>query len=119
MQHVYAQTDSQSRPEHTAKLEAVMHWFALASLSPVAVLTSACLWGGAWAWLALAYVFVFPMVFCQWAYLKVVHLFPASSAAIGTLLVPVVGVYSSALILGEIVGWAELLSLVLTGADCL
>ncbi len=48
-----------TRPEHTAKLEAVMHWFALASLSPVAVLVAACLWGGVWAWLALAYVTIF------------------------------------------------------------
>ena len=71
------------------------------------------------AWLALAYVFIFPMVFCQWAYLKVVVLFPASIAAIGTLLVPVVGVYSSALLLGESVGWIELLSLTLTGAGML
>ncbi|MEM7292264.1 MAG: DMT family transporter [Pseudomonadota bacterium] len=66
------------------------------------------------AWIALAYLFVFPMTFCQWAYLKVVHLFPASIAAIGTLLVPVVGVYSSALLLGEVVGWSELVSLLLT-----
>lgn len=63
--------------------------------------------------LALVYIYAFPMTFCQWAYLKTVHLFPASIAAIGTLLIPVVGVYSSSFILGETVGWPELLALTL------
>jgi drug/metabolite transporter (DMT)-like permease len=34
-------------------------------------------------------------------------MFPAAIAAIGTLAVPVVGVFSSAVILGEPVGWRE------------
>ncbi len=64
-------------------------------------------------WWALAYLFALPMVFCQWAYFKVVTIFPAAIAAMGTLAVPIVGVYSSALILGEPVGWQELTALVL------
>jgi len=40
-------------------------------------------------------------------------MFPAAIAAIGTLAVPVVGVYSSALILGEPVGWNELIAMML------
>ncbi len=63
--------------------------------------------------IALAYLFLFPMSYCQWAYFKTVTLLPASIAAIGTLLVPVVGVYSSHLILGERVGLAELAALLL------
>ena len=63
------------------------------------------------AWIALAYIFLFPMSFCQWAYFKVVVLLPASVAAIGTLMVPVVGVYSSHFILGEKVGFNELMAL--------
>lgn len=62
---------------------------------------------------SLFYVFVLPMIFCQWAYFKVVSIFPASIAAIGTLAVPIVGVYSSALVLGEPVGWRELAALIL------
>ncbi len=62
---------------------------------------------------ALAYLFLFPMSYCQWAYYKSVTLLPASIAAIGTLMVPVIGVYSSHLILGERVGLAELAALVL------
>lgn len=63
--------------------------------------------------LALVYVFALPMIFCQWAFFKVVTIFPATVASMGTLAVPVVGVYSSALILGEPVGWRELAALVL------
>jgi drug/metabolite transporter (DMT)-like permease len=64
-------------------------------------------------WVALAYLIALPMIFCQWAYLKVVSLFPAAIAAIGTLLVPIVGVFSSALILGESVGWPEIIAMAL------
>ena len=63
--------------------------------------------------LALVYVFALPMVFCQWAFFKVVSIFPANIASMGTLAVPIVGVYSSALILGEPVGWRELIALLL------
>ncbi len=63
--------------------------------------------------IALVYLFVLPMVFCQWAYFKVVRMFPAAIAAIGTLAVPVIGVYSSAIILGEPVGWSELVAMAL------
>jgi drug/metabolite transporter (DMT)-like permease len=63
--------------------------------------------------IALVYIFLFPMSFCQWAYFKTVGLLPASIAAIGTLMVPVIGVYSSYLILGEKVSIADLLALLL------
>jgi drug/metabolite transporter (DMT)-like permease len=65
------------------------------------------------ALLALAYVFSFPMLFGQWAYFKIVHLFPASIAAIGTLAIPIVGVFSSALMLDEAIGISELVALAL------
>jgi len=63
--------------------------------------------------IAFAYVLAFPMVFCQWAYFKIVQMFPAVYAAMGVLAVPVVGVYSSLLLLGEAVGWREIAALVL------
>ena len=63
--------------------------------------------------IALVYLFLFPMSFCQWAYFKTVGLLPASIAAIGTLMVPVIGVYSSHLILDEKVGLNDLLALLL------
>ena len=90
--------------------------FGLVVIAPVAVLIEpvpdfASLKTETWA--ALIYLIALPMIFCQWAYLKVVSLFPAAIAAIGTLAVPIVGVYSSALILGEPVGWPELLAMTL------
>jgi drug/metabolite transporter (DMT)-like permease len=65
------------------------------------------------ALLATAYVLALPMVFCHWAYFQIVRLFPAALAAIGTLAIPVVGVFASALMLGEDVGVRELGSLAL------
>jgi len=63
--------------------------------------------------IALVYLFLFPMSFCQWAYFKTVGLLPASIAAIGTLMVPVIGVFSSYLILDERVGVGDIVALLL------
>jgi drug/metabolite transporter (DMT)-like permease len=63
--------------------------------------------------IALVYIFLFPMSFCQWAYFKTVGLLPASVAAIGTLMVPVIGVYSSYLVLDERVGAGDIVALLL------
>jgi len=65
------------------------------------------------ALLSLLYVVTLPMVFCHWAWFTVVRLFPAAIAAIGTLAIPIVGVFSSALVLGEPIGLRELTALVL------
>lgn len=65
------------------------------------------------ALLSLIYVLVVPMVFCHWAWFTVVRIFPAAIAAIGTLAIPIVGVFSSALVLGESVGLRELTALVM------
>ena len=65
------------------------------------------------ALLALAYVLALPMLFCHWAYFSVVRLFPAAIAAIGTLAIPIVGVLSSAIVLGEPAGQRELVALCL------
>lgn len=63
--------------------------------------------------LILAYIILLPMLFCHWAFFKVVTLFPVSLASIGTLAAPVLGVFTSALLLGEPVGLNELSALVL------
>ena len=65
---------------------------------------------------ATAYMVLIPIVLCNWAWFKVVQLFPTSIAAIGTLAVPVVGVLSSALVLGEPIGLQEIAALVLLTA---
>jgi drug/metabolite transporter (DMT)-like permease len=65
------------------------------------------------AWLAVAYAAVIPMIYCHWAWFRVVSLYPASVAAIGTLAIPVVGVISSAWLIGERIGWSEIAALAL------
>jgi drug/metabolite transporter (DMT)-like permease len=65
---------------------------------------------------ATLYIILVPMIFCHWAWFKVVALFPTAIAAIGTLAIPVVGVLSSALILGEPFGPREILALALVSA---
>ena len=68
------------------------------------------------ALLATLYVLVMSMVFCHWAWFKVISLFPAVLAAMGTLAIPVVGVLLSGLILDEPIGVRELVALVLVCA---
>ncbi|MBI1773827.1 MAG: DMT family transporter [Proteobacteria bacterium] len=53
------------------------------------------------------YAAVIPMIFCHYAWFRLVGLLPASIAAITTLAIPVVGVFSSALVLGESLGLSE------------
>jgi drug/metabolite transporter (DMT)-like permease len=62
--------------------------------------------------MALVYLIAFPMIYCHWAYFSLVRIFPAGLAAISTLAIPVVGVFSSALILNESVGLNEIVALI-------
>jgi drug/metabolite transporter (DMT)-like permease len=68
------------------------------------------------ALLSLLYVLAVPMVFCHWAWFTVVRMFPAAIAATGTLAIPIVGVFSSGLVLGEPIGPRELGALALVCA---
>jgi drug/metabolite transporter (DMT)-like permease len=61
--------------------------------------------------IAILYAITVPMIFCIWAFMHTVRILPAPIAAIGTLAIPVVGVFSSALLLDETVGLRELLAL--------
>ena len=62
---------------------------------------------------ALAYAVFVATIFCQTAFFKLLSLLPAHVAGISVLPVPVVGVVSSAIILAEPVGLAEVAALVL------
>jgi drug/metabolite transporter (DMT)-like permease len=62
---------------------------------------------------ALAYAVFVATIFCQTAFFKLLSLLPAHVAGISVLPVPVVGVVSSALILAEPVGLAEVAALIL------
>ena len=68
------------------------------------------------AWIAIAYVFLLPMIFGQRAFYKIVNLFSPTNAAVATMMVPVIGVISSSLIIPEPVGQRDLTALALISA---
>jgi drug/metabolite transporter (DMT)-like permease len=57
------------------------------------------------------YTFVFGLIVGYALWFKVVDSFPATIAAIGALVIPVVGMMSSALLLNEPLGWREFAAL--------
>jgi drug/metabolite transporter (DMT)-like permease len=65
-------------------------------------------------WALLLYGGVFPLGLCYLAWFAALRRLPASAAASGTLLTPVVGVLGAALFLGEPLGLRELAALALT-----
>ena len=62
------------------------------------------------------YNIVIAALFAHLLWFRLLALYPAGIASISTLLIPVVGLLSSALILGESVGWTELLALIMVVA---
>lgn len=78
-------------------------------LDPITAICQLSLPGG----LAMAYIIFVPMIFCQWAWFKTVTLIPAGVASIGTLAIPIIGVFSSVIVLGETIGFQEMAALVL------
>jgi len=61
--------------------------------------------------LCALYTFVFGLIAGYALWFKVVDSFPATIAAIGALVIPVIGMMSSALLLGEPLGWREFAAL--------
>ena len=93
-------------------------WMML--LGGIPILIGALLFGGTEfhglspkSWLAMAYVVFVAMVFCHWAFMRLVTMLPATITGISSLTVPVVGVFSGMLVLGEKPGAAEWVALVL------
>lgn len=65
------------------------------------------------ATIALLYNMFIAFVFCHWAWFKIATTAPASIAALSTMMIPVVGVMSGILVLGEKPGWQEMTALLL------
>lgn len=61
----------------------------------------------------LLYNMLVASLFCHWAWFKIATNAPASIAALSTMMIPVVGVFSGMLILGEQPQWQEYVSLIL------
>jgi drug/metabolite transporter (DMT)-like permease len=70
-------------------------------------------WLSAAALLGTAYATFVGAIFCHWAWFRLVSILPVAVASIGTLGIPIVGLFASALVLDEPVGPAELIALVL------
>ena len=62
--------------------------------------------------LAVAYSALVPMIFCQAVWFAVVRRLPTALASMGTLLVPLLGMFSASIILGEAVGVYEISALI-------
>lgn len=65
-------------------------------------------------WATLAYMTVVPMGLCYVCWFAALRRLPPSTASIGTLLVPLIGVTTAAYFLGEPFGVKEIMALVLT-----
>jgi len=65
--------------------------------------------------LATAYTVVFGVIFGYYAWFKVIGMLTVGALSLSTLLVPVVGVLSSAVLLHERLGWREILAMLLIG----
>jgi drug/metabolite transporter (DMT)-like permease len=65
-------------------------------------------------WAGIGWLGTLPVVVAYAAWFRALKLVPASTAATATLLVPVIGVFASALWLGEPLGVRQLLALAMT-----
>jgi drug/metabolite transporter (DMT)-like permease len=68
---------------------------------------------GFWPWFGYWYNVFIALTFCYWAWNKLVQMVPASVSSLGSLIVPVVGVFSGMLVLGETPHWQDFAALLL------
>jgi drug/metabolite transporter (DMT)-like permease len=68
---------------------------------------------GAWANFGLAYNVLVCFIFCYWAWFRILEMMPAGIASLSTLMIPVIGVFSGMLVLGEVPHWSDIVALVL------
>jgi drug/metabolite transporter (DMT)-like permease len=66
-----------------------------------------------WTLIGLLYNLIVAAILCHWAWFRIVAATPAAVASLGTLMIPVVGVFSSMLLLGERPTWQEYAALVI------
>ncbi|MHA1537923.1 MAG: DMT family transporter [Alphaproteobacteria bacterium] len=102
----------------TIDLYALAGWQLLIGLVPIAVIAMAserfvlheaspqAMWAG-------LYVVFLGLIAGYALWFKIIEILPVTIASISALMIPVIGVGSSALLLGEPVGWIEALALVL------
>jgi drug/metabolite transporter (DMT)-like permease len=69
-----------------------------------------------WPNFGVVYNVLISFIFCYWAWFKILDMVPAAVASLSTLMIPVVGVFSGMLVLGEIPRWNDVLALLLVMA---
>ncbi|MCC7274655.1 MAG: DMT family transporter [Alphaproteobacteria bacterium] len=67
----------------------------------------------AFGWVGMLYASTVAMIWCHYTWYRILDRLPASIASISTLAIPAVGVISSALLLGEPLGFTEFAALAL------
>lgn len=93
-------------------------WQALLGGIPVALSGHALEtveWGriSFWPMFGFWYNVFIGLLFCYWAWNKLVQMVPAAVSSLGALIVPVVGVFSGMLILNEVPRWQDFAALVM------
>lgn len=68
-----------------------------------------------WPAMAVVYNMTVTGILCYWAYFKVVSLLPVVASTVGTLMVPVVGVFANALIFSVQPQWVDYAALLCVG----
>lgn len=68
---------------------------------------------GFWPLFGLAYNTVFAFMFCYWAWNRIVLMVPVSVSSLSSLSTPLFGVLGGVVLLGEALGWRELLAMAL------
>lgn len=63
------------------------------------------------SWLAAAFLVLASNALAYFAWFRAIAIFPAMVLGIGTLAVPIIGVLSSAVLVGEAIGWREIVAL--------
>lgn len=101
----------------TQPVTVVCGWQHLIGTIPVAII--ALVWDihnvtevTFWPAMAVVYNMTITGILCYWAYFKVVSLLPVVASTVGTLMVPVLGVFFNALIFGVQPQWVDYAALV-------
>jgi drug/metabolite transporter (DMT)-like permease len=93
-------------------------WQLLVGGVPIMIGALVLEWGewrpiGVGAAIGLGYNMLFVFIFCYWAWYKIATTVPPTIAALSTLMIPIVGLFSGMLILAERPHWQEYAALVL------
>jgi len=89
----------------TMPITVAVAWQHLIGMVPLALVAVAWDWRNIgdvtlWPVMALLYNMLITGIICYWAYFKVVSMLPVVASTVGTLMVPVIGVFSNELIYG-------------------